>query len=144
LICTPYGRLYVHRIHAPDAAPREVHNHPADWRCLILWGGYVQHMLRPLFHSTYGPYLKVPITDWRGKHQAQRWVERKDWLAVNHMTTDVYHRIAVVKPNTWTLCWFGKQKPEGWGFWCNGVHVPNEKYRAHKAAQGEPLKDGAA
>jgi hypothetical protein len=140
LICTPYFRVYLHSIEAPDYA-REVHNHPAEWWCFVLRGGYTQHLLRPLFqwvpttHNGKFARLGVPLMDYTGKHQAQRWVERIDWLRWNHMTTDVYHRIASVKPHTWTLCFFGAVDKRRWGFWCNGKHVDSAEYRAWKAAQ---------
>jgi hypothetical protein len=139
LICTPYFRVYLHSIEAPDYA-REVHNHPAEWWCFVLRGGYTQHLLRPLFqyvpttHNGKFARLGVPLMDYTGKHQAQRWVERIDWLRWNHMTTDVYHRIASVKPHTWTLCFFGAVDKRRWGFWCNGKHVDSAEYRAWKAA----------
>ena len=38
LALTPWGRVYLHRFHAPD--PACLHDHPWRFWSLVLWGGY--------------------------------------------------------------------------------------------------------
>ena len=38
LALTPWGRVYLHRFHAPD--PACLHDHPWSFWSLVLWGGY--------------------------------------------------------------------------------------------------------
>jgi hypothetical protein len=141
LFCTPFGRLYLHHIPSADYA-RELHNHPADWVCFVLWGGYVQRRMQQLFHQYHGAHgnrLRVPIMNYKGEHattgESSQNIAR--W-STNRMTTDVYHRIAHVEPNTWTLCWFGAKAPGEWGFWVNGKHMPFSTWRTWRTAKGAP------
>lgn len=122
LVSTPWFRVYVHRIDGPDP-DRAPHNHPTDWCCFVLWGGYT-HVR-----------VVVPATPMR-TYTGTLWgyplpTERIRWW--NYMTTDIYHRITDVKPYTWTLCFSGPRKDTAWGFLVReGVagfrHVDHKEY----------------
>lgn len=43
LLRTPWFKLYLHRLYAPNFLPTS-HNHPWDFRTLLLWDGYWEQM----------------------------------------------------------------------------------------------------
>lgn len=101
----PLFRVFLHNIRRPDL-DRNLHNHPwPNVRCLILWGGYTEVRLRHghLSHRSYGPG------------------------DVNVLQSDLYHRIASVKPNTWTLVFAGKRS-RSWGFLVGDEHIDWKEY----------------
>ena len=90
---SPFGRgLYLHQMLGPDAG-RHVHDHPWNFRSLVLRGGYVETVVSEIneFHNVrcQGDYDYRP----------------PEWL----------HRITYVLPNTWTLVLCGRRERE-WGF----------------------------
>lgn len=132
LLTTPWFRVYVHRIDGPDP-DRAPHNHPTEWCCFVLHGGYTHVRVRvPTFSNmpsrTYTGHLwGYPLP-----------TERIRWW--NHMTRDVYHRITDVKPHTWTLCFSGPRKDTAWGFLVReGVagfrHIDHKPYLAARREQ---------
>lgn len=106
------GSLYLKRIyltpsrylHHPAQADqdRHPHNHPWIWaRSRILTGGYLEQ--RRFWLS------------WRGPGD------------VVELDSTTYHRIAFVKPNTWTLFTHGP-RCASWGFAVEGRHVDWRDY----------------
>lgn len=94
--------LYLHHIAQADA-DRALHNHPWAWaESWILSGGYLEE-------RTHGKFWRSP----------------GDAVALRAST---YHRIALVKPGTWTLFRHGPACAS-WGFHVDGVHVDWKEYR---------------
>jgi hypothetical protein len=100
-------RLMIHQIHRPDA-DRYLHNHPwsfADF--LIVSGGYTEQR-------------------WSAdrSHVDTRELAPGD---VNRITSDTFHRITEVRPNTWTIGLIGK-RVGSWGFWVDDALVDHVEY----------------
>ena len=62
LSLTPWGRVYLHRFHAPD--PACLHYHPWSFWSLVLWGGYWEPR-KPGRHT--GASGHCPIAQRRGR-----------------------------------------------------------------------------
>lgn len=93
---------YLHHIHEPDT-DRRLHNHPWRWaRYWILRGGYVE------------------FRQWcSGEPDDPPWSVRvREIRAGDRMglSEHIFHRIARVCPNTWTLFHSGPKHGRGWGF----------------------------
>lgn len=86
-------RLFLHRIYLPDP-DRDLHDHPWDFRTIVLKGGY-QEMVRK-------DGVEYTTTWWR-------W--RRGFRPAEHT-----HRILSVLPNTWTLLLVRRAR-RTWGFW---------------------------
>ncbi len=87
---------HLHRIHVGDG-DRRLHNHPTEWaRAWVLRGGYKEQWNFG-DGAAYCSYLYEPG-------------------AKIEIPPEVYHRIAWVRPNTWTLFHAGPKHGRGWGF----------------------------
>ncbi len=88
-------RLYLHKYAGADG-DRWLHDHPFSALSLILSGGYDEEIL----------------TEWswpgaRTRYRTRRWI---NWIPANR-----FHRIAHVRPDTWTLFLHAPHR-KGWGF----------------------------
>lgn len=89
----------LHRWLAPDGE-RELHDHPWRWaRSIVLSGGYWEDRLDGL-DPKYGVL--------KSRKAIRRW-------RTNRLTPTDFHSVVSLKPNTWTLFWYG-QRFKGWGF----------------------------
>lgn len=96
---------YLHHIAQADQ-DRHMHNHPwISARSRILTGGYLEE--RQAWFETF--------TLWRGPGD------------VVELDSTTYHRIALVKPGTWTLFTHGP-RCASWGFDVDGTHVDWKTY----------------
>lgn len=85
-------RLYLHRFLVSDGE-RWLHDHPFAGLALVLSGGYEEEVL--------------PALGARPRTLRRRW-----W---NWIPARKFHRIAAVRPNTWTLFVHGRHR-NAWGF----------------------------
>lgn len=85
-------RLYLHRFVTADGE-RWLHDHPFSGCALVLSGGYWEEVLPALGGAT--------------------WSCRRRWL--NWIPCRKFHRIASVRPGTWTLFMHGPHR-KTWGF----------------------------
>lgn len=117
LIRTKWFKVYLHRIYRADK-DRDLHNHPWSWaRAIILWGGYYEYRTTDLCTMTL---RHDDGCDWC-------WDREYRPGSVNRLDKDTYHRIATVKPNTWTLFIAGRRYRR-WGFLVNGKHLDADQY----------------
>lgn len=99
--------FYLHRFVSSDSE-RHLHNHPWTWgRALVLSGRYDEECVTDL--SPAAPEGCV--------------VQRRRVRLWNRIDGNHFHRIAAVKPGTWTLMFHGKRarvgpnrRTKGWGF----------------------------
>lgn len=115
LIATPWFGIYLHHIAAPDndAGP---HDHPWNFRTLVLRGGYQEN-----FYPT--PHVFPPgatQTDFGREQVWRRW----SW---HGMTTDQAHRITHLFGDTWTLVFVGRRR-KTWGFFVDGAWLSWDEY----------------
>ena len=90
----PQFSVYYHQFHRADE-DREFHNHPWEWaKATILHGGYVEERLTD--------DLQVVTTTYEAGDS-------------NFIEASVFHRVASIKPDTWTLIHVGR-KVQDWGF----------------------------
>ena len=100
---------FLHRYIDGDGERPEVHDHPWDWSSgIVLTGGYGEERMTKI------DYIRGPSTQMRLVKPLQP----------NIIWGDSFHRIATVKPNTWTLFIHGP-KSKTWGFW---VKQPSGKW----------------
>lgn len=93
-------RVYLHRFHAPDGQGH--HDHPFGWSLAIpLCGGYMEERVAHL-----DPYLGPCIRKRRMSPGRPNIIRAGD-----------FHRIAMVKPGTWTLFIHGPRAKD-WGHLC--------------------------
>lgn len=93
---TPLFAIYLHWIYLPDR-DRDPHDHPCNFWSFIVRGGYNELVFTH-------PHSRV------GKEIQQR------RFSLHKMPIEFAHRILTLKPNTITLCCFGRRRRE-WGFW---------------------------
>ncbi len=86
--------LLLHHFLKPDD-DKHLHNHPWAGRSTILSGGYVEETEEGL--NTVKPFDS------------------------NMITSDKYHCVKAIEPNTWSLVHTGDKESE-WGFLVDGVH----------------------
>lgn len=96
LFKTPFGGLYVHHWHRPDA-DRDCHDHPWVFWSLILKGGYTEELRRPATNPS--SLLMV-----------------RQRLSLLRMSLSDAHRVRSLEPDTWTLLWVGRRQQD-WGFY---------------------------
>lgn len=96
----PFGiGVFLHQYLDPDG-DRQLHNHPWRWSMGIpLVGGYKEERLTHMC-----PFLGVQFV-----------IRNIWWLRPNYIRGFDFHRIASVKPGTWTLFIHG-ERLGGWGF----------------------------
>jgi hypothetical protein len=108
-VLTPrvFGRRRVlHRLYRPDAE-RHPHNHPWCWaRFRVRSGGY---------------------TEERTTRDGVVTCRRLEVGDVNDLTSDVFHRLVEVDPDTWTSGVLGEPYQD-WGFLVDGQVVPSWAY----------------
>lgn len=110
LLRTPWFRVFLHRIHKADD-DTHLHNHP--------WPNALSVILR-------GGYAERWIGDASGGRR-RRYFYGKGGKRVNRLTSDCYHRIDQVLPQTWTLFFAGKRS-RSWGFLTPKGHVDFREY----------------
>lgn len=99
--------FYLHRFVSSDSE-RHLHNHPWTWgRALVLAGAYDEESVTDLTPAAPDGCM----TTWR---RIRFW---------NRVDGNHFHRIAWVRPGTWTLFFHGRRAqvgpdlvPKGWGF----------------------------
>lgn len=119
--------VYVHRIYRPDA-DRDCHNHPWQFRTLVLRGGYTELVRRHV-----------------GSLQETLTARMHRPGSTHAMPVDAFHQLVEVAPNTWTLLLVGPKVHE-WGFWvtdmphaerpARALFVP---WRAYGSVSADPL-----
>lgn len=100
LVKTPWFAVCLHWLHKPDPEPY-LHDHPVSFFSIILRGWYYE------------------IRNHRTK--------RHRWFNFIRASKDDIHRIALVAPNTLTLCFMGPKVRE-WGFHCAGSWIHWKAY----------------
>ena len=101
-----------------DDDPDAMHDHPTWFCTFILSGGYID-----VNERTDGWTMK-----WERLHR----------FDFRFRPASHRHRVFSVKPNTWTLCLFGKDKKH-WRFYLDGKSITRDKYFAeigHHAPDG--------
>jgi hypothetical protein len=94
LIKTPIGGLYLHKMSRPDRRPI-CHDHPWNFRSLVLRGGYVEMRLDPF----------------------TRQIKANTIRRYNRMRAlDAHYIVELLRPTTWTLVVVGRQV-RTWGYW---------------------------
>jgi hypothetical protein len=113
------GRIYLHHIKRSDY-DRALHDHPWNFRSILLWGGYREH------------------ADWRLVKAS----EKEEWSATGNYP-DCYrdftapktfrrgagwrHRLELRQGSVWTLV-FCSSRLRVWGFWPGDKFCPWTKY----------------
>jgi len=90
---------YLHNILAADEPI--LHDHPWDFRSMILMGGYVEVTPQGEFHRQAGDVYNKKATD--------------------------LHYIRYVEPNTWTMV-FTEETVRNWGFMLDGKWIDHEDF----------------
>lgn len=99
--------IRVHNILRADTE-RHLHDHPWNFRSVILGGSYIEELLMP-----------------SGRVQRQRVSAGDTYMRV----AGQYHRIAEISTEpVWTLCVLGQKHPTGWGFLVDGTHIDSHRY----------------
>lgn len=125
------SKLFVHYIHQSDQ-DRHPHDHPWDFKSLILHGGYYDKV--PIFAVNDGSgrmgrreeFEDVMGPDLIFSHYSKNLLTRGMW---NHKTTRQLHAVELLDPTqpTITLVWAGPKKAE-WGFFTEDGWVHNQEY----------------
>tara|TARA_Y100000592_G_C5260279_1_gene216996 strand:- start:103 stop:546 length:444 start_codon:yes stop_codon:yes gene_type:complete len=97
--------IFLHRFLKSD--PDDLHDHPWNYRTIILYGGYWEYTLSGCFWRGPGSYIYAPA--------------------------NTYHRVQLDKniPYCWTLFIPGR-KNKDWGFLENGKWIQHEQYLNNK------------
>lgn len=105
------GNLYLHKICRSDA-DRHPHNHPWNFKSLILWGGYIERIWEngQLFMTVCEPGMLLRRSAYEF-HQIQLFEEAKP---------------------TWTLVWVGPRINDPWGYLVGYETVDHVSYRKRK------------
>lgn len=113
LIKTPWFRVYLHKFLSADAN-RRPHDHPARFIAIGLWGGYVE--TQHLFTTSGSGFTESTM------------MREYDAPFIRSFTPNYIHKIASVRPNTWTLVIVFKPV-RVWGFWgINGSFIEHKDY----------------
>ena len=111
LMRTPWLRVYLHRIHAPDWEC--LHDHPwAWWMSLVLWGGYteaVQASIEPFLSALSLVTRRAGSLTFHGRGHAHR-------IMHLHQTSQ-----------TWTLLVVGPHV-RSWGFFTKSGWIDHSGY----------------
>jgi hypothetical protein len=95
--------VYLHRIHRADLDDA-LHSHPWAWsQTMCLSGGYIEE--RGLLMDD-GSLVREP--------NRELFLGRSNFMGPNDL-----HRIATLRPNTWTLFFVGPKR-QSWGFFVEG------------------------
>lgn len=94
IIQTPLFGVFLHKIMLPDA-DRDLHDHPWNFRSIILLGGYGE-------------------IRWRDHRVQQKYWKR--WSVHKVVTTDRHRITNLFRVPTWTLILVGRRSRD-WGFW---------------------------
>jgi hypothetical protein len=113
--------VYLHRF-VRDDHERSLHNHPWNHAIsLVLTGHYREH------HAPFARWIEPDLVVATVETRPVRWF--------NHITRSTLHRIAGVKPETWTLFIHTDWKHR-WGFLHRlGWHWPHYEYRIYQSDQ---------
>lgn len=106
-------RIYIHIFSRPDE-DRVFHDHPWDFRTLVLWGGYdeTSHTFKPALEPIPSGY------DTLDQPTGQIIHDRLGWLSWRFRPRRHAHRITRLHtPRVVTLI-FRTNKTRDWGFWC--------------------------
>jgi hypothetical protein len=116
----------VHYIATPDH-DRHLHDHPWTFLSIVLRGGYVE--CRPV---DLEPCFSALMPNEEEFTTAER---RAGSIAIRQATDR--HRIAIVRPDTWTLFVYGPKR-QWWGFFTPGGKVHSRDYPSvHEAGQAK-------
>lgn len=102
LFKTPYGAIYIHHWHRPDA-DLDCHDHPWWFGVFVLSGGYVEELR----------YLPGDPRSWTDRITRCR-------LSWHSMPMNLAHRVIDLRPNTWTLLMIGPRRQD-WAFYVHGA-----------------------
>lgn len=109
-------RLYLHVFWRPDN-DRHPHDHPFDFRSIVLWGGYDEMIVDPLERLTC-------ITPWGPRTYAPLYKHRRGWFSNEFRVATHQHIISRLHfTPTITLVIRG-EKTRDWGFWIPGDGAP--------------------
>lgn len=114
--------VYLHRF-VRDDHERNLHNHPWNHAIsLVLTGRYNEH--------------HAPHSYWLSSHTVNAIEHTRQVRWANHITRATFHRIARVKPETWTLFIHTGWKHH-WGFLrrLGAHHFAHYEYRVHHPEQ---------
>ncbi len=98
--------VYLHKFCRSDMA-RDMHDHPAPFISIGLWGSYLEHTPR------LDRYWSAP------------WFRRFPSKHIHRITT-------IGKRGCWTLCITFRPREREWGFWVKGAWVPWTQYHEKK------------
>lgn len=109
LIQTPWFAIHLHWFWKPDPEPY-LHDHPATFLSLILWGSYWERRARTYDASTVNPVF-MPV-------------QRRRWWNYLRATKEDSHSVMACKPGTLSLAFMGPKRrdwgyhtPDGWEYW---------------------------
>jgi len=95
--------VYLHNIHLEDN-DQALHSHPWAWsQTMCLWGGYIEER-----------GLLMPDGSLVREEDRELFLGRSNFMGPNDV-----HRIATLRPNTWTLFFVGPKR-QSWGFYVEG------------------------
>ena len=136
LVFADGASVRLNRFPRADADP-EKHDHPFDFKSLIIWGWYEEEIADPLGvdcpscgreagHVCVGseprpggPYVPDPCQDrvlLAARPGGPTLTRRYGWLSVNRKKADVPHRLSKVAPGgAWTIMW-AEPPYRDWGF----------------------------
>lgn len=121
IIQTPWAAIYIHDILGRDHEDTP-HSHPFPFYSLVLRGGYLERIHRPV-GTSLGPACPVARGPWEG-HCFPR-------------GNGQVHVITAVQPATRTLVLAGRRK-DSWGFFVDGTGIVHWKTYL-EGQQREPL-----
>lgn len=105
IIKTPFGSIWLHAIYKPDA-DKHLHNHPWDFKSIILKGSYKELTEKGIVHQTPGKF--------------------------NVINGENYHKILDVESDVvYTLVFVTPTKRQ-WGYNVDGEFVDHITYRERK------------
>lgn len=110
ILQTPWFAFYLHFIYEPDL-DRDPHDHPCNFWALIVRGGYIERVFDAV---RQGDYRSQILTQKRG--------------SIHKMPIEYAHQIISLRPDTITLCFFGRRQRR-WGFWTSNGFVDYETYQ---------------
>lgn len=106
--------LRLHIIKGSDSA-RNFHNHPYNFKSLLIKGSYIEH---------------TP-DDCRIYRRGQ----------INSKTTEDWHRLTLNKGHVWSLIWCGPRKQD-WGFWSGIQGDPFISWREYSESKEQSRGEG--
>lgn len=137
-------RRMIHYIRRADA-DRDMHNHPwREARGRILLGGYLEErrLTDEQIKDRFGSG-RIDLPNWRRfEYYESRWYLPGDRTELDATT---FHRVAQVKPRTWTTLVVGERTGDEWGFLDSdsGDFIPWPLYFRRKGLPTEKGKNAS-